>query len=197
MSAQPRPPARRKRMSLGTRFLIAGVVVTAGAIIYAATTGQLPFIGGDDSGLSVAPDITPGTGPDRQRPEKEFVFGSVTYQVTEQHDDSSLGEGSAKIDAKGRFHVVILHVRNDAPEPLPFGVDAFALFDEKGRRFSASEGASAAAAGKYAAEDPFGEPLQPGLTAAWAIAFDIPDDAQHLILRIAEGYLEVDLAPEP
>jgi hypothetical protein len=184
-------------MSLSSRFLIAGVVVVIGAIAYAAVTGQIPFLGGGDDNGSEPPVITPGVEEPREVPRQEFVFGSVTYQVTDQRDEESLGEGSTGVTAKGRFHIVILHVRNDAPEPLQFGADSFALFDERGRRFSANEEASAAAATDLDAEDPFGEPLQPGLTAAWAIAFDVPDDAQKLILRISQGYVEVDLsAPE-
>ena len=196
MTTQARPPARRRGMSLGSRFLLAGVVVTIGAIIYALATGAFPFIGGDDNGGPAAPEITPGAGPARELPKTDFVFGSVTYQVTDQKDEDSLGEGVAQGNAKGRFHVVILNVRNDAPEPLQFGVESFALYDEKGRRYSANEEASAAAAGDFSAEDPFGEPLQPGLTAAWAIAFDVPDDALKLILRISQGFIEVDLTPD-
>ncbi len=188
-------PARRRGPRLSTRLLIAGVVVLVGLVGYAAITRDLPFVPDDKSPGGVqAPDITPGAGPARQVPQQEFVFGSVTYQVTDQRDEGSLGEGTAKVNAKGRFHVIILNVRNDAPAPLHFGVDAFALFDEQGRRYSANDLASAAAAQQFSAEDPFGQPLQPGLTAAWAIAFDLPDDAQKLVLRISEGFIEVDLS---
>ena len=179
-------------MRFSTRLLLTGVLILIALAVYAIISRNLPFTGGDDDSAPEA-TLTPGAGPPREPLKKEFVFGSVTYEVTDQKNEESLGEGDRPLQAKGRFRVLLMNVRNDGPEPLQFSVEAFALYDEKGRRYSANPAATAAAAKQLEAEDPFGTPLQPGLAAQWALTFDVPQDMQKFVLRISSGYIEVDL----
>lgn len=124
---------------------------------------------------------------------RPFTFGSALYEVEKTGRASEFRDKTAAFTPSGTFLLVFLSVTNQGREPLAFGPGDFTLHDKEGRRFSALREATRLASSLNEKKDIFGEALQPGLGMEAVLVFDVPKEAEGLVLRLSHGYLDVGL----
>jgi hypothetical protein len=104
----------------------------------------------------------------------------LTYKVTKAETFTEMGTSFMKKETTGKFVKVYLEITNNAKETKQIFTPRFRLMDNQERKFD------------RIADDMFyisdylelGKQVQPGLTTSGAIVFELPTDANDLILII-------------
>lgn len=113
--------------------------------------------------------------------------GDLAFTATEVNDYKTLGNSFTKKDAQGIFKVITLKIENKGKETKTIDSSMLKLKDNQGRTFERSidgQTAKGMAEGKV---DLFLQQVQPGLNVSGEIVFDIPADAQGLVLEVRGG----------
>ncbi len=136
-----------------------------------------------------APTATPRTPPTRIGQETVVDNWSLLVAGTESRDQFV---GSEPVLPRGAFVIVSLEVTNTGNQPLDFPWRDLRLADGEGRLFSPSDDATITYH-VYELDTSTSDELQPGLTYAFPIVFDIPPDAENLLLTSSDRVFSIDL----
>ncbi|HDX9579836.1 TPA: DUF4352 domain-containing protein [Bacillus pseudomycoides] len=119
---------------------------------------------------------------------KEGVSSDVKISVGGVETLESVGNEITKEQAQGVFKVLEISVTNNQKDAITLDGNSFKLVDDKGREFTYStNGQTALAIDNGGKMDFFLKQLNPGLTQEGKIVFDIPKDAQGLVLKARGG----------
>jgi hypothetical protein len=159
------------------------------------------------NGLSSPPDQTAQStaetspigdeeAPEASEPEPE-ASGPPTYEIGEKATDDSyqftvtkircgvsrIGSSDWGEKAQGQFCLVSLKVKNVGKEPIDFSDENQALFDTKGREYSADDGAWL-----YLEDNEILPEINPGNAIKTTVPFDIPKKAKPDYLLLKAGF---------
>jgi len=188
--------AGRKATKLSTVILLVLFVAIVGLITWGYFTSSLPapFPARHRTTPTTASPGATGAGQlPAASPDKPFAYGNVLYTVVNITKAADVKHGTASFQAAGTFIMLPLTLVNQSKEPVTFRATDFTLRDGQGQIFSIHGGATGLASAAPGKSDLFAEALQPGLEIQSVLVFDVPRQASGFVLRINNGYLDVDL----
>ncbi|MFS8350544.1 DUF4352 domain-containing protein [Bacillus nitratireducens] len=119
---------------------------------------------------------------------KEGESSKVKISVGSVESADSVGGEYLKEKAQGVFKVVEVTVTNNQKDAITVDANSFKLVDNKDREFTYSTQAQTAFdVGNGGQSDFFLKQLNPGLSQTGKIIFDVPADAQGLVLKARGG----------
>jgi len=119
---------------------------------------------------------------------KEGESSNVKIAVGSVESVDSVGGEYLKEKAQGVFKVVEVTVTNNQKDAITVDANSFKLVDNKDREFTYSTQAQTAFdVGNGGQSDFFLKQLNPGLSQTGKIIFDVPADAQGLVLKARGG----------
>lgn len=149
------------------------------------------------SGGSKSSTSTSGSGQNQEQAKKEekktakigevAQSGDLAFTVTGVKEYKSLGNSFTRKDAQGIFKVVTLKVENTGKETRTIDSSMIKLSDSQGRTFERSIDGQTAKGLAQGQVDLFLQQVQPSLSITGEIVFDIPKDAQGLVLEVRGG----------
>ncbi|EPZ0458558.1 TPA: DUF4352 domain-containing protein [Bacillus paranthracis] len=141
--------------------------------------------GGDDK----KEQSSTGTKQETTAPvAKEGESSKVKIAVGSVESVDSVGGEYLKEKAQGVFKVVEVTVTNNQKDAITVDANSFKLVDNKDREFTYSTQAQTAFdVGNGGQSDFFLKQLNPGLSQTGKIIFDVPADAQGLVLKARGG----------
>lgn len=123
--------------------------------------------------------------------DETFQVGDLRLRITDSRFGGLVGENRDNVDAQGRFVIISITARNAGADPIALE-DRVRLLDASGRSYSPVPEASATAAQRDPElADALAVELQPGLTVDLVLVFDVPEDAEGLLLRVGGGFVDV------
>jgi hypothetical protein len=130
--------------------------------------------------------------PKKEEPKKELSkegeSSKVKIAVGSVESIDSVGGEYLKEKAQGVFKVVEITITNNQKDAITVDANSFKLVDNKDREFTYSTQAqSAFDIGNGGKSDFFLKQLNPSLSQTGKIIFDVPADAQGLILKARGG----------
>ncbi len=111
----------------------------------------------------------------------------LAFTVTGVKDYQSLGNSYTRKDAQGVFKVVSLKIENTGKETKTIDSSMIKLRDSQGRTFERSIDGQTAKGLAQGQVDLFLQQVQPSLSVNGEIVFDIPKDAEGLVLEVRGG----------
>jgi hypothetical protein len=142
---------------------------------------------------TTTPTTTSTTTTSEFQLNKPFTFGSAQYTITKIELATELQSGTATTSTTGSYILVFLTVTNEGIVPLSLNPADFTLLDNKGRTFTLNQEATRIAALSNKKSNILTESLQPGLRQEGIIAFEVPDNTSGFVLRLSNGYVNVNL----
>jgi outer membrane biosynthesis protein TonB len=132
--------------------------------------------------------------PKKEEPKKELSkegdSSKVKIAVGSVESIDSVGGEYLKENAQGVFKVVEISITNNQKDAITVDANSFKLMDNQDREFTYSTQAQTAYdIGNGGKSDFFLKQLNPGLTQTGKIIFDIPADAQGLVLKARGGMM--------
>ncbi|WP_242215639.1 DUF4352 domain-containing protein [Bacillus cereus group sp. BfR-BA-01383] len=150
--------------------------------------------GGDDQKekSSTEPKQETNAPATKEEPKKELSkegeSSKVKIAVGSVESVDSVGGEYLKEKAQGVFKVVEVTVTNNQKDAITVDANSFKLVDNKDREFTYSTQAQTAFdVGNGGQSDFFLKQLNPGLSQTGKIIFDVPADAQGLVLKARGG----------
>ncbi|MED0988230.1 DUF4352 domain-containing protein [Bacillus paramycoides] len=130
--------------------------------------------------------------PKKEEPKKELSkegeSSKVKIAVGSVETLESVGTAYVKENAQGIFKVVELTLTNNQKDAITLSGSSFKLIDNQGREFSSNSSAQIKLNRANGVRSKFLlEELNPGLSQTGKIVFDIPKDAQGLVLKARGG----------
>ncbi|MFP3379669.1 DUF4352 domain-containing protein [Bacillus sp. SIMBA_069] len=130
--------------------------------------------------------------PKKEEPKKELSkegeSSKVKIAVGSVESIDSVGGEYLKEKAQGVFKVVEISITNNQKDAITVDANSFKLMDNQGREFTYSTQAQTAYdIGNGGKSDFFLKQLNPGLSQTGKIIFDVPADAQGLVLKARGG----------
>ncbi|HHB1882707.1 TPA: DUF4352 domain-containing protein [Bacillus cereus] len=121
---------------------------------------------------------------------KEGESSKVKIAVGSVESIDSVGGEYLKEKAQGVFKVVEVTITNNQKDAITVDANSFKLVDNKDREFTYSTQAQTAFdVGNGGKSDFFLKQLNPGLSQTGKIIFDVPADAQGLVLKARGGMM--------
>ncbi|MGR5983482.1 DUF4352 domain-containing protein [Bacillus cereus] len=121
---------------------------------------------------------------------KEGESSKVKIAVGSVESTDSVGGQYLSEKAQGVFKVVEISITNNQKDAITVDANSFKLVDNQDREFKYSTQAQTAFdVGNGGKSDFFLKQLNPGLTQTGKIIFDIPADAQGLVLKARGGMM--------
>ncbi len=132
--------------------------------------------------------------PKKEEPKKELSkegdSSKVKIAVGSVESIDSVGGEYLKENAQGVFKVVEISITNNQKDAITVDANSFKLMDNQDREFTYSTQAQTAYdIGNGGKSDFFLKQLNPGLTQTGKIIFDVPADAQGLVLKARGGMM--------
>ncbi|ARJ20607.1 hypothetical protein B7492_04890 [Bacillus mycoides] len=132
--------------------------------------------------------------PKKEEPKKELSkegdSSKVKIAVGSVESIDSVGGEYLKESAQGVFKVVEISITNNQKDAITVDANSFKLMDNQDREFTYSTQAQTAYdIGNGGKSDFFLKQLNPGLTQTGKIIFDVPADAQGLVLKARGGMM--------
>jgi hypothetical protein len=162
-------------------------------------TGILVFVVfivviGSSGGSSNTSNSTP-TSQEQAKNEAKVIakIGEVAqssdlaFTATNVKDYQSLGNSFTRKDAQGVFKVITLKIENTGKETKTIDSSMIKLRDSQGRTFERSIDGQTAKGLAQGQVDLFLQQVQPSLSVTGEIVFDIPKDAEGLVLEVKGG----------
>ncbi|MFD3450110.1 DUF4352 domain-containing protein [Microbacteriaceae bacterium 4G12] len=119
---------------------------------------------------------------------KEGVSSNVKITVGNIETADSVGSDLVAEKAQGVFKILEITLTNNQKDAITVDANSFKLVDNQGREFTYStQGQTALDVANGGTVDFFLKQLNPGLTQTGKIIFDIPKDAQGLVLKARGG----------
>ncbi|MBL3785591.1 DUF4352 domain-containing protein [Bacillus cereus group sp. MYBK77-1] len=134
------------------------------------------------------------TEPKKEEPKKELSkegeSSKVKIAVGSVESTDSVGGQYLSEKAQGVFKVVEISITNNQKDAITVDANSFKLVDNQDREFKYSTQAQTAFdVGNGGKSDFFLKQLNPGLTQTGKIIFDVPADAQGLVLKARGGMM--------
>ncbi|SCN40812.1 Uncharacterized protein BC067498_05427 [Bacillus cereus] len=121
---------------------------------------------------------------------KEGESSKVKIAVGSVESTDSVGGEYLKEKAQGVFKVVEITITNNQKDAITVDANSFKLVDNKDREFTYSTQAQTAFdVGNGGSSDFFLKQLNPGLSQTGKIIYDVPADAQGLVLKARGGMM--------
>ncbi|AJH80279.1 DUF4352 domain-containing protein (plasmid) [Bacillus thuringiensis] len=121
---------------------------------------------------------------------KEGESSKVKIAVGSVESTDSVGGQYLSEKAQGVFKVVEISITNNQKDAITVDANSFKLVDNQDREFKYSTQAQTAFdVGNGGKSDFFLKQLNPGLTQTGKIIFDVPADAQGLVLKARGGMM--------
>ena len=121
---------------------------------------------------------------------KEGESSKVKIAVGSVESTDSVGGEYLKEKAQGVFKVVEITITNNQKDAITVDANSFKLVDNKDREFTYSTQAQTAFdVGNGGSSDFFLKQLNPGLSQTGKIIYDVPVDAQGLVLKARGGMM--------
>lgn len=121
---------------------------------------------------------------------KEGESSKVKIAVGSVESTNSVGGEYLQEKAQGVFKVVEITITNNQKDAITVDANSFKLVDNKDREFTYSTQAQTAFdVGNGGKSDFFLKQLNPGLSQTGKIIFDVPADAQGLVLKARGGMM--------
>ncbi|MBZ4221506.1 DUF4352 domain-containing protein [Bacillus wiedmannii] len=121
---------------------------------------------------------------------KEGESSKVKIAVGSVESTDSVGGQYLNEKAQGVFKVVEISITNNQKDAITVDANSFKLVDNQDREFKYSAQAQTAFdVGNVGKSDFFLKQLNPGLTQTGKIIFDVPADAQGLVLKARGGMM--------
>lgn len=121
---------------------------------------------------------------------KEGESSKVKIAVGSVESIDSVGGEYLKEKAQGVFKVVEITITNNQKDAITVDANSFKLVDNKDREFTYSTQAQTAFdVGNGGSSDFFLKQLNPGLSQTGKIIYDVPADAQGLVLKARGGMM--------
>jgi hypothetical protein len=111
----------------------------------------------------------------------------LAFTVTGVKDYQSLGNSYTRKDPQGVFKVISLKIENTGKETKTIDSSMIKLRDSQGRTFERSIDGQTAKGLAQGQVDLFLQQVQPSLSVNGEIVFDIPKDAEGLVLEVRGG----------
>ncbi|OJE20983.1 hypothetical protein A9490_07995 [Bacillus thuringiensis] len=132
--------------------------------------------------------------PKKEEPKKELSkegeSSKVKIAVGSVESTDSVGGEYLNEKAQGVFKVVEISITNNQKDAITVDANSFKLVDNQDREFKYSTQAQTAYdIGNGGKSDFFLKQLNPGLTQSGKIIFDVPADAQGLVLKARGGMM--------
>ncbi|HFK1742002.1 DUF4352 domain-containing protein [Bacillus thuringiensis] len=132
--------------------------------------------------------------PKKEEPKKELSkegeSSKVKITVGSVESVDSVGGEYLNEKAKGIYKVVEISITNNQKDAITVDANSFKLMDNQDREFKYSTQAQTAYdIGNSGKSDFFLKQLNPGLTQTGKIIFDVPADAQGLVLKARGGMM--------
>jgi outer membrane biosynthesis protein TonB len=132
--------------------------------------------------------------PKKEEPKKELSkegeSSKVKIAVGSVESIDSVGGEYLNEKAQGVFKVVEISITNNQKDAITVDANSFKLMDNQDREFTYSTQAQTAYdIGNGGKSDFFLKQLNPGLTQTGKIIFDVPADAQGLVLKARGGMM--------
>ncbi|PEU86237.1 glycerophosphodiester phosphodiesterase [Bacillus cereus] len=132
--------------------------------------------------------------PKKEEPKKELSkegeSSKVKIAVGSVESIDSVGGEYLKEKAQGVFKVVEITITNNQKDAITIDANSFKLVDNQDREFKYSTQAQTAFdIGNGGGSDFFLKQLNPGLSQTGKIIFDVPTDAQGLVLKARGGMM--------
>ncbi|MGR9635340.1 DUF4352 domain-containing protein [Bacillus cereus] len=132
--------------------------------------------------------------PKKEEPKKELSkegeSSKVKIAVGSVESTDSVGGQYLSEKAQGVFKVVEISITNNQKDAITVDANSFKLVDNQDREFKYSTQAQTAFdVGNGGKSDFFLKQLNPGLTQTGKIIFDVPADAQGLVLKARGGMM--------
>ncbi|WP_088293600.1 DUF4352 domain-containing protein [Bacillus mycoides] len=132
--------------------------------------------------------------PKKEEPKKELSkegeSSKVKIAVGSVESIDSVGGEYLQEKAQGVFKVVEITITNNQKDAVTVDANSFKLVDNKDREFTYSTQAQMAYdVGNGGKSDFFLKQLNPGLSQTGKIIFDVPADAQGLVLKARGGMM--------
>ncbi|PGN51858.1 hypothetical protein CN962_00250 [Bacillus cereus] len=132
--------------------------------------------------------------PKKEEPKKELSkegeSSKVKITVGSVESVDSVGGEYLNEKAQGIFKVVEISITNNQKDAITVDANSFKLMDNQDREFKYSTQAQTAYdIGNGGKSDFFLKQLNPGLTQTGKIIFDVPTDAQGLVLKARGGMM--------
>lgn len=132
--------------------------------------------------------------PKKEEPKKELSkegeSSKVKITVGSVESTDSVGGQYLNEKAQGVFKVVEISITNNQKDAITVDANSFKLVDNQDREFKYSTQAQTAFdVGNGGKSDFFLKQLNPGLTQTGKIIFDVPADAQGLVLKARGGMM--------
>lgn len=132
-------------------------------------------------------------GAKRSKIGEPFQVGQVTWKVTGVEKSTDLGD----LTAQGVFLVLRVSALSQTTEKLVPDYYGFFLMDVLGNKFAAKSEAGKMIATDKEGNKMFYQPLQKGREVHGRVVFDVPVDAESLVLRITNIYAKDKFNPGP
>ncbi|QWI52534.1 DUF4352 domain-containing protein [Bacillus mycoides] len=132
--------------------------------------------------------------PKKEEPKKELSkegeSSKVKIAVGSVESIDSVGGEYLKEKAQGVFKVVEITITNNQKDAITIDANSFKLVDNQDREFKYSTQAQMAFdVGNGGSSDFFLKQLNPGLSQTGKVIFDVPADAQGLVLKARGGMM--------
>ncbi len=116
------------------------------------------------------------------------VSGDLSFIATSVSDSKILGNSFTKKEAQGTFKIITLKISNTGKETKTVDSSMIKLKDDQGRTYERSIEGQTAKGLSQGKVDLFLQQVQPGLSVTGDIVFDVPADANNLILSVQGGF---------
>lgn len=118
---------------------------------------------------------------------EQVQSGDLAFTVNGVKEYQSLGNSFTSKDAQGVFKVVSLKIENVGKETKTIDSSMIKLMDSEGRTFERSIDGQTAKGLAQGQVDLFLQQVQPGLSVNGEIVFDIPENAEGLVIELRGG----------
>lgn len=167
--------------------------VLTGILVFIVFIVVISSSGGDKSGSSSSSGSS-ATQEQGKKDEKVIAkIGEVAqssdlaFTATGVKDAQSLGNSYTRKEAQGVFKVVTLKIENTGKETKTIDSSMIKLRDNQGRTFERSIDGQTAKGLAQGQVDLFLQQVQPSLGVTGEIVFDIPKEAEGLVLEVRGG----------
>lgn len=173
-------------------FMRHKVMTFLGGFILLFTVMAIAGAGGKskDKSASATDSSSSQVSQQEEQPiSKEGVSSDVKITVLNSETKETIGGNKySKKQAQGIFKIVTVSLSNNQKDAITIDSNSFVLIDKKGREFSySSEAQFALGSSSGKNESFFLKKLNPGLSIEGTIVFDVPKDAESLILNARGG----------
>lgn len=168
--------------------MLTGILVVIILVVAIGSSG-----GSSNSGSS---SNTGSSAVQEQKKNDEKVIAKIgevaqssdlAFTATGVKDAQSLGNSFTRKDAQGVFKIVTLKIENTGKETKTIDSSMIKLRDSQGRTFERSIDGQTAKGLAQGQVDLFLQQVQPSLSVTGEIVFDIPKDAEGLVLEVRGG----------